>query len=141
VPTLVVYAHSRRGDEALREAARCDGAVTVVALAPVERPFRPACGIGSVLWNRVQRELAEEELAHARLTVEDDSAVTLDVLGFDVLHVEDAIARRARDLGAERVVLADPRRCGLGRRAVRRLRRRCPVPVAEPSTRGGTLQA
>jgi hypothetical protein len=128
--TLVVYAHSRRADDVLREAARAEGPLTVVTLAPVERAYRAACGIASTLWNEVQRELAETELAQARLTVEDDSGVRLDVLGFDVLHVEDAIARRAAALGAERVVLADPRRCGLGRRAVRRLRRRCPVPVA-----------
>ena len=82
-------------------------------------------------WNGVQREVAESELARARLAVEGAEDVTLSVLAFDVVHRERAIARHAEELGAARVVLADPRATGLGRRAVRRLRGRSPAPVVD----------
>lgn len=130
-PTLVVYAPSARADASLREAVRVGGPLAVVALAPQERQRRACCGIQSAYWNGVQREMAQSELTRARLVVEDAEDVTLTVLGFDVVHPERAIARHATELGAERVVLADPRASGLRRRAVRRLRERCPAPVTE----------
>ena len=130
-PTLVVYAPSARADASLREAVRAGGPVRVVALAPEERPRRACCGMQSVYWNGVQREMAESDLAHARLAVEDADDVTLSVLAFDVVHRERAIAQHAEELGASRVVLADPRASGLGRRAVRRLRGRSPAPVVD----------
>jgi hypothetical protein len=130
-PTLLVYAPSTRADASLREAVRVGGPLAVVALAPQERQRRACCGIQSAYWNGVQRELAQSELARARLVVEDAGDVTLTVLGFDAVHPERAIARHATELGAERVVLADPRASGLGRRAVRRLRDRCPAPVTD----------
>jgi hypothetical protein len=127
--SLVVYAASERGDAALREAVRAGGDVTVVALAPVEGSDRQCCDTRSVYWNGVQRELAMSELARARLAVEDADGVTLEVLGYDVLHPVDAIVRRAAAAGADRIVLADPRRSGLRRRAIRRLRRRADLSV------------
>jgi hypothetical protein len=130
-PTLVVYAPSARADASLREAVRVGGPLAVVALAPQERQRRACCGIQSAYWNGVQREMAQSELARARLVVEDAEDVTLTVLGFDVVHPERAIARHATELGAERVLLADPRASGLRRRAVRRLRDRCPALVTE----------
>jgi hypothetical protein len=130
-PTLLVYAPSARGDASLRAAVRGGGPLAVVALAPQERHRRACCGIQSVYWNGVQREMAQSELARARLVVEDAEDVTLTVLDFDAVHPERAIARHATELGAERVVLADPRASGLRRRAVRRLRDRCPAPVVE----------
>jgi hypothetical protein len=130
-PILVVYAPSARGDASLREAVRLGGPLAVVALAAEERRRRACCGIQSTYWNGVQREIAQSELARARLVVEDAEDVTLTVLNFDVVHPERAIARRATELGAERVVLADPRASGLRKRAVRRLRDRCPAPVTE----------
>ena len=130
-PTLVVYAPSARADASLREAVRVGGPLAVVALAPQERQRRACCGIQSAYWNGVQREMAQSELAQARLVVEDAEDVTLTVLGFDVVHPERAIARHATELGAERIVLADPRASGLRRRAVRRLRDRCPALVTE----------
>ena len=130
-PTLLVYAPSVRGDATLRAALRVGGPLAVVALAPQERHRRSCCGIQSAYWNDVQREMAQSRLARARLVVEDAEDVTLTVLDFDVVHPERAIAGHATELGAERVVLADPRASGLRRRAVRRLRDRCPAPVVE----------
>jgi hypothetical protein len=128
--SLVVYAASARGDAALREAVRAGGQLTVVALAPVERSDRQCCDTRSVYWNGVQRELATSQLARARLVLEDADGVTLEVLGYDVLRPADAILRRAAAAGADRIVLTDPRRSGLGRRALRRLRRSPDVAVA-----------
>ncbi len=130
-PTLLVYGPSARADAWLREAVRVGGPLAVVALAPQEQQRRVCCGIQSAYWNGVQRELAQSELARARLVLEDADNVSLTVLGFDVVHPEQAITRHATELGAERIVLADPRASGLGRRAVRRLRDRCPVPVTD----------
>ena len=124
--SLLIYAATPRGDAVLRDAARCGEPLDVVSLAREEPTGRPCCGTHSVFWNGVQRELAETELARARLTAED---AAMSVLPVPVLRVEDAIARRAAAVEAERIVLADPRASGLGRRAVRRLRRRSPVPV------------
>jgi hypothetical protein len=130
-PTLVVYAPSARADAALREAVRAGGPLRVVALAPEERPLRACCGIQSGYWNCVQRELAESELARARLAVEDAEDVTLSVLPLDVVHPERAIARHAEAVGAKRIVLADARASGLRRRTLKRLRGRAPAPVVD----------
>jgi hypothetical protein len=130
-PILVVYAPSARADASLREAVRVGGPLAVVALAPQERQRRVCCGIQSAYWNGVQHEMAHSELARARLVVEDAEDVSLTVLGFDVVHPERSITRHATELGADRVVLADPRASGLRRRAVQRLRDRCPVPVTD----------
>jgi hypothetical protein len=130
-PTLVVYAPSARADASLREAVRTGGPLHVVALAPEERPLRACCGMQSGYWNSVQREMAETELARARLAVEDAEDVTLEVLAFDVVHPARAIAQYAAKLGARLVVLADPRASGLGRRTVRRLRGSSPAPVVD----------
>jgi hypothetical protein len=132
--TLVVYGGSVRGDASLREAARVTrrrgGRLSVVALAPVEPERARCCDTRSVLWNGVQRELAESELAKARLAVDDDASVDLTVLGYVGLGAADAITGHAAELGAERIVLADARAAGLGRWAQRRLRRRSVVPVS-----------
>ena len=128
-PTLVIYAPSARGDASLREAVRAGGPLRVVALAPEERPLRACCGIQSGFWNSVQREMAETELARARLAVEDAEDVTLSVLPLDVVHPERDIARHAEAVGAKRIVLADARASGLRRRALKRVRGRAPAPV------------
>jgi hypothetical protein len=132
--TLVVYGASARADASLREAARASrrqgGRLSVVALAPVEPEHSRCCDTRSVMWNGIQRELAESELGKARLAVEDDANVDLEVLGYLGLGAADAVAGHAAELGAERIVLADPRAAGLGRWALRRLRRRSVVPVS-----------
>jgi hypothetical protein len=129
--TLVVYTASPRGDATLREAVRTGGELTVVALAPQEPASGPRCCGNPHYWNGVQRELAGSELARARLAVEGAEEVTLEVLRHDVLHPTEAIIRRAAAVGAARIVLADAHASRLGRRAVRRLRRRSAVPVAD----------
>jgi hypothetical protein len=130
-PTVVVYAPSARADASLREAVRVGGPLRVVALAPVERPLRTCCGIQSAFWNGVQREMAESELARARLAVEDADDVTLSVLPLDAVHPERGIARYAEAVGAKLIVLADPRASGLRRRAVKRLRGRSQARVVD----------
>jgi len=133
-PTLVVYGASARGDALLREAARAavrrGSRVSVVALAAVEPEHSRCCDMRSVMWNGIQRELAQSELARARLAVGDDVSVHLDVLGYPGASAADAIAGRAAELGAQSIVLADARAAGLGRWSLRRLRRRSPVPVS-----------
>jgi hypothetical protein len=132
--TLVVYGPSARGDACLREAARIarrrGGRVSVVTLAAVEPERSRCCDTRSVMWNGIQRELARSELARARLAVDDDAEVALEVLGYPGVSASDAIAGRAAELGAESIVLADPRAAGLGRWSLRRLRRRSAVPVS-----------
>ena len=76
------------------------------------------------------REMAQAELTKARLVVDDDPSVRLDVLGFFGLRAPDAIASYAAELKADRIVLADARAAGLGRRALRRLRRRSALPIS-----------
>ena len=131
--TLVVYGASETADTTLREtahAARREGSrLSVVALAPVEPEHARCCGVGSVYWNRLQRELAESQLARARLVVDDDVVVDLNVLGHRGLGAAAAIAGWATDRGADRILLAHPRTAGLGRWARRRLRRLSPLPV------------
>jgi hypothetical protein len=129
--SLIVYSATARGDAALREALRAGGRLTVVALAPVEPSLRRCCDTRSTYWNGVQRELASSELARARLVVEGVGDVGLEVLGYDVRRPVETILRRAAAVGAERIVLADPRMSRLGRRAVRHLRRHAAVPVAD----------
>jgi hypothetical protein len=122
--SLIVYTGTARGDEALRDAVRAGGRLTVVALAPVEPSDQRCCDTRSTYWNGVQRELATSELARARLVVEGVDDVTLEVLEVDARRPVETILRRGAAVGAERIVLADPRMGRLGRRAVRRLRRR-----------------
>jgi hypothetical protein len=116
-PTLMVYGASARGDAALRDAARAGGPLAVVALAAVERPRRACCGIQSGVWNRLQREMAESDLARARPR---GSATT--TRSAPSAAAWRAIARSGRTASKSSTG-------GLGRRALRRLRRRCPVPV------------
>jgi hypothetical protein len=134
--TLVVYRASARADASLREAARAarrsGGRLSVVALAPVERQSQArCCDMRSVMWNGIQRELADADLAKARLAVDDDPAVDLRVLPYEGLGAGEAVARHAADTGVQRIVLADARTAGLGRWARRRLRRRSTVPVSD----------
>jgi hypothetical protein len=125
----VVYGGSPRGDESLRTAAgaarRSGERLAVVTLARQEPEAKRCCDTRSVYWNGVVREMAESDLTKARLALEDSAEVELDVLPVAGGRAADAIAERATELGVERVVLADPRACGLGRRELRRLRRQC----------------
>ena len=123
--TLGIYRASERADAALGELARvarqCGRRLTVLALAVEEPVGRGCCDTRSVLWNGIQREFAATDMARARMAVEDAADVELAVLVHSGRRVSEAIEREARRRGADEVVIADPRSCGLSRREQRRL--------------------
>jgi hypothetical protein len=135
--SLVLYRPSERADDTLRRlclAARDQGRrITVLALAPEERPPKGCCDTRSVLWNRICRELAGEHLARAAQLVDRHRGVDFGVLVAQVGRADEALAGEALARGADEIVLADPRGSGLGRLERRRLRRRSPL----RSARGG----
>jgi hypothetical protein len=121
--TLVVYHASERADAAIRRlAAERGGPLTVVALAVEEPASRGCCDTRSVLWNRIVRELAVEQLAHARAALaEHASGVQLAVIAHSGRRVAETLVAEARRREADEIVLADPGSCGLSRRERRRL--------------------
>jgi hypothetical protein len=124
--TLVVYRAGERADATLRglaELAReCGGRLTVVALAVEEPASRGCCDTRSVLWNRIARELAQEQLAQARAALPENAAeVELAVLAHNGRRVAETIVTEARRRQADEIALADPKSCGLTRRERRRL--------------------
>jgi hypothetical protein len=131
--TLVLYRASARADELLRSvclAAREPGSrVTVLALAPQERPSR-CCDTRSVLWNEVCRELAREDLVRAAQAVDGQPGVDFGLLVAPAHRLASTLTREALARGADEIVLADPPRSRLTRLERRRLRRRSPVPVS-----------
>ena len=131
--SLVLYRPSAHADDTLRRlclAAREQGRrVTVLALAPEERPPRGCCDTRSVLWNRICRELAGEHLARAAQLVDRHRGVDFGVLVARVGRADEALAGEALAREADEIVLAD-RASGLGRLELRRLRRRSPVAVS-----------
>ena len=82
---------------------------------------RGCCDTRSVLWNGIVRNLAEQDLARARIAVDDASEVELGVLLHGGRRVAEAIEEEARRRGADEIVLADPRASGMSRRDRRRL--------------------
>jgi hypothetical protein len=131
--TLVIYRPSARADAALRELAQAasqgGGRITVLTLVVQESEERGCCDTRSVLWNDVSRGLARDDLSQARLAVEDDQGVALDLLPFSGRGAAKAVIREAVARGANEVVLADPRAVPIGPLERRRLRRDSPVPV------------
>lgn len=123
--TLVIYRASQRADATLAHLARVarerGGRLTVLALAVEEPAGRGCCDTRSVLWNRLVREMAEEDLARARMAVEDAPEVELDVLVHSGRGVVEAIQQEARRRGVDEIVIADERSCRLSRRERRRL--------------------
>jgi len=131
--TLVIYGASESADAALgeltRDASERGGRLTVLTLAVKEPVGRGCCDTRSVLWNGFAREFAENDLARARIAVADvlgGGGGALDVR-FEVLthggrRLAEAVEREALRRGASRLVVADPRACGLSRREQRRLR-------------------
>jgi hypothetical protein len=132
--TLVLYRSSARADATLRSVCQRarDGAarVTVVAVARQEAPRNGCCDTRSVLWNRVCRDLANEDLARASRAVGTETGVEFAILAAPDQNVVAAIIREALTRDADEIVLADPRGSGLGRLEHRRLRRRSPIPIA-----------
>lgn len=131
---LVLYRSSRRADaelQGLAEATReRGGRLTVLSLARQESQSRGCCDRRSVLWNRICRELAREDLARAALAIDGAEEVDLDTLVCTGRHAADSVAREAINRGVDEIVIADPRGSALGALERRRLRRRSPVPVS-----------
>ena len=132
---LVLYRATQRADAALRRLAQAaherGGRITVLALAPQEPESTRCCDTRSILWNRVCRELAQDNLARALLAIDaEDEAVELATLLVSRRHPADAVTREAAIRGANEIILLDPRSSGLGALERRRLRRRSPVPVS-----------
>ena len=127
--TLVVYRASERADEAIRqlalEAGERNGRLTVVSLAVEEPASRGCCDTRSVLWNRIARELAEEQLAHGRAAL-DGAAAAVDfaVLAHSGRRVAERLVKEAGSRDADEIVVADPASSGLTRRELRRLEAR-----------------
>jgi hypothetical protein len=80
-----------------------------------------------VLWNRISRELAREDLTRARAALEGDRAFNLEAVAFSGRRAADAVSRQALARAVDEVVLAAP----LGPIERRRLRRESPVPVSD----------
>jgi len=133
--TLVVYRPSPRADAALRnlaEAVLVDGGrVTVLSLVVQEPEKNGCCDTRSVMWNDVLRGIAREDLARARMVVEDHPAVALDVVAFSGRRAADVVIREAVARDADAIVLADARSGRIGVLERRRLRRKSPVSVSE----------
>ena len=93
----------------------------MLALATEERVGRGCCDTRSVLWNRIQRDFAENDLMRARMAVGDASDVELEVLLHSGRRIAEAVEREAHRRGVDEIVVADPGSCGLPRREQRRL--------------------
>jgi hypothetical protein len=136
--TLVLYRPSPRADAALRavaEAALADGGrVTVLSLVVQEPEKNRCCDTRSVMWNDVLRGIARDDLARARLAVEDHPAVALDVVAFSGRRAADVVIREAVTRNADAIMLADARSGRIGALERRRLRRKSPVPVSDASS-------
>ena len=130
---LVLYHGSEKADRRLGELARLGaergGRLTVLALAVEEPTSRRCCDTRSVLWNKVQREFATDDLARARDVVGGAEQVEFDVLAHGGRGVAAAVADEARRRGADAIVMAHPGSCGLTRRERRRLQAESPVPL------------
>jgi hypothetical protein len=126
---LVLYRAGRRADAVLRSVRERKALMTVVVLAREENPGNRCCDTRSVLWNRICRELAHEDLSRAASAFDDHAGVAFDVLVTRASDVLGAIEREAFRRGASEIVLADPRASGLGGLERRRLRRRSRLPV------------
>lgn len=133
--TLVVYGASPRADSTLQglaDTALDDGGrLTVLSLVVQEPEANGCCDTRSVMWNEVQRGIARENLARARLAVDDRPAVELDVVAFSGRRAADVVIREAVARSADLIVLADSRSAPIGALERRRLRRKSPVPVSE----------
>ena len=125
--TLVVYRASERANAAIRqlalEARERNGRLTIVSLAVEESASRGCCDTRSVLWNRIARDLAEEQLAHGRAALAGAGAdVDFLVLAHSGRRVAQTLTEEAGNRRVDEIVVADPASCGLTRRELRRLR-------------------
>ena len=127
--TLVVYRASDRADATIRqlalEARERNGRLTVVSLAVEEPASRGCCDTRFVLWNRIAREMAEEQLAHGRAALAGGAlGVDFAVVGHNGRRVAERLVKEAGCREVDEFVVADPASSGLTRRELRRLEAR-----------------
>ncbi|HEX6651778.1 MAG TPA: hypothetical protein VF072_03475 [Thermoleophilaceae bacterium] len=120
---LVLYRASATADATLKSLSAREARMTVVVLAREEAPRNGCCDTRAVLWNRICRDLAREDLSRAVDAIGGRKRVEFQVLGAPASDPTGAIAREAVRCGADEIILADPRGSGLGRMERRRLRR------------------
>ena len=119
-----------------RLAAQIGATLTVVAVAVIEREQLHCCDIRSGTWNRVQHELAAEQLRDTQAQLASSPGVSFVVSEAD--SVEAALAREAAARACDVIVVPDQAHPLLGRRSTlaARLRRRvgCDVLTAREAT-------
>jgi nucleotide-binding universal stress UspA family protein len=127
---------SRRSDEVVtiaRELATSTGArLTLVAVAVIEDERRGCCDLRTSLWNRMQRELAAEQLRTAQRQLAPGIRPTLAVA--EGSSIEDALADESGRY--DLIIVGDERRSVLPWRArlADRLRSRVACDVKTPRT-------
>lgn len=130
---------SRRSDEVISTAqevaASSDARLTLVAVAVVEDERRGCCDLRSGLWNRMQRELAAEQLRSAQAHLAPSVLATLAVA--EGPSVEESLIREARSGDYDLLVVPDERRSMLPWKAglAERLRTRVACEVRTPRER------
>ena len=130
---------SRRSDEVLSRAqdlaAPGDARLTVVAVAVIEDERAGCCDLRSGVWNRMQREIAAEQLrmAHARLAPGVRSTLAVA----EGPSVEESLVSESRSGEYDLIVVADERASLLPWKArlADRLRARVACDVVTPSSR------
>ena len=107
-----------------RLAARTGATLTVVAVAVIERERPRCCDIRSGTWNRIQRELAAEQLQTTQAQLASSPGVNFVVSEAD--SIEAALACEAATRACDVIVVPDQAHPLLGRRntLAARLRRR-----------------
>jgi nucleotide-binding universal stress UspA family protein len=134
---LAFVDHSRRSDEVVsvaQDLAASTGArLTLLAVAVIEDERRGCCDLRSVLWNRMQRELAAEQLRTAVQRLAPGVHPTLSLA--EGPTVEDTLVDESRSGDYDLIVVADERRSPLRRKArlADRLRDRVACTVRTPS--------
>jgi hypothetical protein len=112
-----------------------DARLTLVAVAVVEAERSGCCDLRSGVWNRMQRELAAEQLRNARTHLAPDIRPAFAVA--EGSSVEDSLVRESLAGGYDVIVVADERRPMLPwrTRLADRLRARIACEVMTPGGR------
>lgn len=117
-------------------AAATGASLTVIAVAVIEPERRPGCcDLRSGMWNRIQREIAEELLLTVQRRLAPDVRATFALA--EAESVEAAVVREADARGCHLVVVPDERRPLLPWNVTLadRLRRRSDRTVVTPGER------
>ena len=97
-----------------RLAVKLGATLTVVAVAVIEREQPHCCDIRSGTWNRMQRELAAEQLRDTQAQLASSPGVSFVLSEAD--SVEAALAREAAARACDVIVVPDQAHPLLGRR-------------------------